>query len=237
MENIETLKQGIEKAKKDKGVTELHIKNVNVLFLDVSSTCTGYVVVSMNIGDRKDPVTFKKAGCLWFGPDWDHQTKYSYIFNAVLTYFEVVEQIDLLIHEQYSVNKDRMSGVMVVPEMIGAIKVAAKENGVRVDSIPPQTWRAQIGLKPDVQKGGGKDGKDKRDYKTPCKEIMNKLFKNIPEEVISNITKKNRATPSDLYDAKGVALGWLKKNGYNNLVYNKCEYNSHIGVLESIVGV
>lgn len=233
MENLETIKQGIEKAKKQKGMAEIHIKTVNILFLDVSSTCTGYAIASLNLGDRSEAVTIKKAGCLWFGADWDHQTKYSYIFNALLTYFEVVEQIDLVIHESYSVNKDRMAGVMVVPEMIGAIKVAAKENGVRVDSLPPQTWRAQIGLKPDSTVG--KDGKSKRDYKTPCKVIMDKLFGNIPTEVISNITKKNRATPSDLYDALGVCLGWLKKNGYGKIVYNKCEYNSHIENIEEPV--
>lgn len=229
MENLETLKYEVEKAKKQKGITELKIKTVNVLFLDVSSTCTGYAIASMDLGDRSQPVVIKKAGNLWFGSDWDHQTKYSYIFNAILTYFEIVEQVDLIIHEQYSVNKDRMSGVMVLPEMIGAIKVAAKENGVKVDSIPPQTWRAQIGLKPVVNTAG------KKDYKGPCKDIMNKLFKNIPEEVTSNITKKNRATPSDLYDALGVSLGWLKKNGYSKIVYDKLEYNQHIGSIENPV--
>lgn len=224
MENLETIRQGIERAKQEKGIPQVLIKNVGILFLDVSSTCTGYTIAVLNLGDRSQPVTIKKSGCLWFGSDWDHQTKYSYIFNAVLTYFEVVENIDLIIHEQYSVNKDRMAGVMVVPEMIGAIKVAAKENGVKVDCIPPQTWRAQIGLKPITVNG-------KRDYKTPCKEIMNKLFGKVPEEVISNITKKLRATPSDVYDSMGVCLGWLKKNGYNKIDYSQVEYNSHIGTL------
>jgi len=225
MENLETIKQDIEKAKKKKGIAELHIKTVNILFLDVSSTCTGYSIVSIELGNKVAPVTFKKAGCIWFGPDWDHQTKYSYIFNAILTYFEVAENIDLIIHETYSINKDRMMGVLVVPEMIGAIKTAAKENGVKVDNIPPQTWRAQIGLKPVITAG-------KKDYKTPCKDIVNKLISNVPSEVVSNITNKNRATPSDLYDAIGIGLGWLKKNGYGNIVYDKCEFNSHIGALE-----
>lgn len=233
MENLETVRQGIEQARKAKGEAQVLIKLISVLFLDVSSTCTGYTVATFNLGDKAAPVTIKRAGCLWFGSDWDHQTKYSYIFNAVLTYFEVVEQVDFIVHEQYSVNKDRMAGVMVVPEMIGAIKVAAKENGVRVDCIPPQTWRAQIGLKPATVVGA--DGKTKRDYKGPCKVIMNKLFGSVPEEVISNITKKNRATPSDVYDAMGVCIGWLKKNGYNNIVYDQVEYNSHIGALEESV--
>jgi Holliday junction resolvasome RuvABC endonuclease subunit len=226
MENIETLRLDIEKNKKQKGIPEILINSVNVLFLDISSSCTGYAIASLNIGDKSAPATIKSAGCLWFGSDWDHQTKYSYLFNAVLTYFEVVEQIDLIIHEQYSVNVDRMSGVLISPEITGVVKVAAKENGVKVDSILPQTWRAALGIKPDVTEV---NGKKKRNYKLPTKEAMDKLFKCIPEEVTSNISNKKRSTPSDLYDALGVCLGWLKKNGYGKIVYNKIEFDKHIG--------
>lgn len=228
MSELNDLAKQIEEAKREKGIPEVLLNKINVLFLDVSSTCTGYTIASFDISNKKDPVTITKSGVLWFDDEWDHPTKYSYIFNAILTYFEVVENIDLIIHEQYSVNKDAMNGVMVVPEMIGAIKVAAKENGVKIDSILPQTWRSQVGVKPVVTLTSA--GKKKRDYKAPCKELMKELFKNIPDTVISNITNKKRATPSDLYDSMGVALGWLKKNGYTNLVYDKCEYNSHIGV-------
>lgn len=227
MAEIDELSAEILEAKKAKGIPEVLVKNVNVLFLDVSSTCTGYAVASLDVSDKKSPVLIKKAGILWFNDEWDHPTKYSYIFNAILTYFEVVENIDLIIHEQYSVNKDKMAGVMVVPEMIGAIKVAAKENGVKISSILPQTWRAQTGIKPVTKTS--KTGKNSRDYKTPCKDLMNTLFKNIPDTSISNITGKSRATPSDMYDALGVCVGWLKKNGYTKLVYDKCEFNQHIG--------
>jgi len=229
MPELNDLAQQIEESKRSKGIPEVLLKTVNVLFLDVSSTCTGYTIAKFDISDKKAPVTITKAGVLWFDDDWDHPTKYSYIFNAVLTYFEVVEQIDMIIHEQYSVNKDKMAGVMVVPEMIGAIKVAAKENGVKIDSILPQTWRSQVGVKPVVTLTSA--GKKKRDYKAPCKDIMVKAFKNIPENIVSNITNKKRATPSDLYDSMGVAVGWLKKNGYTNLVYDKCEYNTHLGAM------
>lgn len=230
MPELTDIAQSIEEAKRSKGIPEVLLKTINVLFLDVSSTCTGYTIAEFDISDKKAPVKITKSGVLWFNDEWDHPTKYAYIFNAILTYFEVVERIDLIIHEQYSVNKDAMNGVMVVPEMIGAIKVAAKENGVKIDSILPQTWRSQTGVKPIVTPNP-KTGKNKRDYKTPCKDIMKDLFKNIPDTMVSNITNKNRATPSDLYDSMGVAIGWLKKNGYTNLVYNKCEYNTHIGAM------
>ena len=228
MENIETIKDGILAAKKAKDIPEIKINEVNVLFLDISSNCTGYAIAKFNIGSRSETVTITKCGCLWFGSDWDHQEKYSYMYNAILTYFELVESIDFIVHEQYAVNKDRMSGVMVIPEMIGAIKVAAKENGVRVDSFTPQSWRSQIGLKPIKTEDG------KKDFKTPCKEIMNSLFGSIPQYVVSNITNNNRTTPSDLYDALGLCLGWLKKHGYNNIDYSKLQFNTHIGSLDNI---
>jgi hypothetical protein len=50
----------------------------------------------------------------------------------------------------------------------------------------------------------------KRDYKTPVKnKILDMAY--IPETFQSNITGKERQTPSDVFDACGIAYGWLKK--------------------------
>lgn len=222
MDDFDEISKQILEEKKAKGIPEILVKNVNILFLDVSSTCTGYTIANLDISDKKAPVIIKNAGVLWFDAEWDHPTKYSYIFNAILTYFELVENIDLIIHEQYSINKDRMSGVMVVPEMIGAIKVAAKENGVKIDSFAAQSWRSELKIKPVVVN-------KKRDYKTPCKDLIKTLFTNIPDSLLSNITGKNRAVPSDLYDSMGLCLGWLYRNNYKKIIFNKCLYNTHIG--------
>lgn len=222
MEDFDQFAQKITDKKVADGIPEVHIKNVNGLFLDASSTCTGYTIVNFDISDKKAKAKISKAGVLWFDKDWEHGDKYSYIYNAILNYFDIVEQVDMIVYEQYSINKDKMSGSLVLPELIGCVKLAAKETGVQIDSIVPQTWRSQTGIKPVITNG-------KRDYKTPCIALMKKLFKNFPDESISNITKKSRATPNDLADSLGVALGWLKKHGYNNIDYSACEFNKHIG--------
>lgn len=223
MEDFEQFKQKITDKKVAEGIPEVQIKNVNGLFLDASSSCTGYTIVNFDISARKAKASISKAGVLWFGSDWDHGDKYAYLYNAILNYFDIVEKVDLIVYEQYSINKDKMSGSLVLPEMIGCVKLAGKETGVQVDSILPQTWRSQTGIKP-VKTAAGK-----RDYKTPCIALMKSLIKNFPDECISNITKKSRATPNDLADSLGVAIGWLKKHGYNNIDYSACEFNKHIG--------
>lgn len=226
MDNFEEFSKQLIEDKKAKGVSEIHIKNVNVLFLDASSSCTGYSIVNFDISARKQPATVTKAGVLWFNSKWDHGQKYSYIYNSILTYFDIVEQIDLIVYEQYSINKDKMSGSLVLPELIGCVKLAGQETGIKVDSMLPQTWRSQIGLKPVLNAG-------KRDYKTPCMDIMKQKFPNFPAQSMSNITNKERATPHDLADSLGLALGWLNKYGYTNVVTTKCSFNTHIGALNN----
>lgn len=196
------------------------IEDVNILFLDVSSQCTGYCKVNINF--RKKTALVVNAGALWFDPKWSHQEKYSYIFNAIMTYFEIVENIDHIVYEAYSMNIKKRQGLQVVPEMIGAIKVAAAENGIKVTSMPPQTWRSQLKIKP-IMKG------DKRDYKTPTIDLISG-FMDVPDKSISNITNNERSTPNDLYDALGLAFGWLTKYEFKAKHYG-CKFNTHIGAL------
>lgn len=212
----------LEALKKDiKGEDDaVRIDTVNILFLDISSSCTGYSIANVDFVTKK--AKFKSAGCLWLDPDWCHQEKYSYMFNAILTYFWVVESIDYIVVEQYSVNPKKMMGINVVSEMQGAIKTAAWENGVKVASILPQSWRSLLGIKPIKNKDGTKD------YKTPTKDKVLEYTK-VPDELISNITKNNRQTPSDVYDAIAIGLAWLKKFGLTNIDCSSMKYNTHIG--------
>jgi len=200
---------------------EVNVDAANVLFLDISSSCTGYCKVAVDFINKK--ANIKSAGALWLDPNWDHQEKFSYMFNAIMTYFEVVEQVDHIVYEHYSVNPKKAMGCMVVSEMVGAIKVGAAENGVKVTSIYPQQWRSELGIKPDTSQG-------KRDYKEPTKQKVLQVL-NVPNEIISNITKNNRQTPNDLYDAIAVSLGWLKRLGIKKIDYSNCTFNPHIGVL------
>ena len=216
MSDLEQVQKDVEEKGSDVGASHF-------LFLDVSSTCTGYCIAELDFVTKRAKVT--KAGVLWFDSKWDHQKKYAYVGNAVLTYFEVVEQIDYIVHESYSINMSKRMGAMVCPEMIGVIKWAAEENNTTVSDITPQTWRKQLVIKPDMHIVKG--GKKKRDYKDPTKVKISELME-VPEKSVSNITGNERTTPSDMYDALGVCFGWLTKFGFK-IKCSKCEFNTHIG--------
>lgn len=201
------------------------VTNVNILFLDISSTCTGYAIGSVDFTTKKAEI--KKAGALWLGTDWAHAQKYDYLASCMQNYFDIIERIDHVVVEAYSVNPKKMVGVNVVSEMQGALKSAFWNCGTKVSSILPQTWRAALGIKPIIT--ADKKGKKVRNYKTPTEQLVLKDFA-VPENSISNITAKERTTPSDLYDAVAIALGWLNKYGFKVVNQNKCEFNTHIGV-------
>ena len=201
-----------------------YVTSINVLFLDVSSSCVGYSIFSLDFAGKKSVLT--KAGCLWLDTNWEHAEKYSYMFNALTNYFWTVEQIDYIVVEQYSINPKKMVGVAVVPEMMGVVKCAANENGVKVNSILPQSWRSILGIKPDVTVNA--KGKKERDFKEPAKRLVDSLF-TVPAQVVSNITKNNRQTPSDLYDAVCVGLAWTKKIGFVTTDVSNVKINDHIG--------
>lgn len=219
--DIDSLKEELEIDK-----TAQQVTHVNILFMDISSTSTGYSIMSVDLNNKK--ATLTKAGNFWFDPAWSHQEKYSYMLHAVSTYFWIVEKIDHIIVEAYSVNPNKMMGVNVVSEMQGVVKAAAWENGVKVNSILPQTWRSQLGIK--AKTVPGKDGKKKRDYKEPTKSKVLQ-YTQVPEKVMSNITNNERQTPSDVYDSIAIGLGWLKKFGITKVDTKNVEYNSHIGTM------
>jgi hypothetical protein len=209
--------QDIEDLKKEVASDKV-IEAINVLFLDISSACTGYSIASVNFTTKK--IEFTKAGAIWLSPDWSHQEKYSYMYSVISNYFWVGEAIDYIVVEQYSVNPKKMSGVNVVSEMQGAIKAAAWENGVKVSSILPQTWRSKLQIKKNSE----------GDFKLPTK---NKVlsYTQVPEESISNITRASRQTPSDLYDAIAIGIAWLIKLGFNDtqMKFSNIKFNDHIG--------
>ncbi len=212
VENLEDLKSHIQVEK------QLEVGNSNILFLDIRSSCTGYVVGAIDFKTKS--VRFKSAGAIWLDPKWEHQEKYNYMFNALSNYFWIVEAIDYIVVEQYTINSRKMMGVQVVPEMQGAIKAGAWENGVKVDSILPQSWRSTLGIKKNENK----------DFKEPTKNKVLEYVE-VPEQSISNITKGTRKTPTDVYDAFGIAIGWLKRLGLSekNMDFKSVKFNPHVG--------
>lgn len=219
-----TVSTDLDSIKEELGTEK--VTNVNVLFLDISSTCTGYAIASVNFETKTAEMT--KAGCLWFDDSWSHQEKYLYAFDAIQNYFWVVEKVDFIVVEAYSVNPSKMSGVNVVSEMQGSIKTAAQSNGVKVTSMLPQSWRSILRIKPNV--APGKNGKNVRDYKLPTKECV-LTYMSVPDKVTSNITGNLRTTPSDVYDSLAIALAWLKKFGIQHIHAKKVVFDGHIGVV------
>lgn len=206
----------LDEVKQD--IPETKIENSRILFLDASSSCTGYSIVEVNF----ETSTAKLAtyGAIWF-PDVSHQEKYSYIYNALMNYFNIVEKIDYIVAEQYSINKDRMMGVMVSCELHGVIKLAAEEMGVKCKVFPPQSWKAALGIK-----------KDETGTKEPTKRYITSIV-SVPDTTVSNITLKSRQTPSDVYDALALGMGFLKKVcNIKHFDYNNATYQQHNGFME-----
>lgn len=221
--DLESIQQDIAGEEFQQKVTD-----VNILFLDISSTCTGYCIANINFEEKK--ANFKKAGAIWLDPAWNHQDKYHYIYEALVNYFWIVEQMDYIVVEQYSMNPNKRTGMSVSPEMHGVVKVAAAANGVKVSSFTPQSWRSEMGIKPDLSKDT--KGKAKKDYKAPTKRRVLEYVA-VPEESISNITNKTRKTPSDVYDAIALGQGWLKRLGLSKWNFDSMEFNQHVGVVEN----
>lgn len=206
---------------------QFNTEKTNILFLDTSSSCTGYAIAECDW--KKRTATISAVGALWLHPKWHHGKKYHYMQKSLEVFFYIVEKIDYMVHEMYSVNPKAMMGVMVVPELIGSLKAACEEIGINSEAILPQTWRKHCEIK------AVKDEAGKRDYKAPTKEKILSMT-NIPETIISNITGKERTTPSDVYDAAGIAYGWLKKlEGYDDTFFKTVKFskelriNPHVG--------
>lgn len=208
----------LDQIKDELNIPEIKLNNCHILFLDISSTCTGYAIASVDF--TKKAATLTKAGCVWLDNDWTHQEKYCYMAEAIRGYFWIVEAIDYIVVESYSINPRKMTGVNVVSEMQGAIKASAWDNGVKVVSIPPQSWRATLKIKKNSE----------GDYKSPTKSKVLE-YADVPEEVVSNLTHKMRKTPSDVYDAMAIAIAWLERFGIKDLHTQSVQFNTHVGAI------
>lgn len=181
-----------------------------ILFLDISSSCTGWAVASQDVGKKE--VTIHKAGVIWFNSSWDHGQRYHYLAQFIINIAYIQFQIDHVVAEGYMVNRKRIMGVLVIPEATGAVKASCKEVDppLTFDNILPQTWRSALKIKKNSKYAG------KKAWKEPAKKFVNKQFpKKVPKKMVSNVTGKERATPHDLYDALCIAMGWFAKDPNN----------------------
>lgn len=176
-----------------------------ILFLDLSSSCTGWCVASQDVGKKE--ATIHKAGVIWFNPKWENGEKYNYLAKFIANVAFVQYQIDSIVVEGYMVNKKRICGVLVIPEMTGVIRSTCYEVDppLSFDTLLPQVWRSILGIKKNTKYAGVKM------WKLPTKQKVDSMFPGrIPQKMVSNITKKERNVPTDLYDSLSLALAWFK---------------------------
>jgi len=173
----------------------------NRLFLDISSTCTGYVITSAD----KD-VTILEYGAIWFHKDDKTADKCYKLYSFVSGVDDKYSNMEQVVFESYSFNLKNPNGSLVCPQLQGAVMAAAKEAEWNIEDITPQTWRKQCGIKPV------KTEKKKRDYKIPTEAYFRGRY-NIPGKIISNVTGNLRTTPNDVFDALGVCEGYYRLTG------------------------
>lgn len=197
------------------------------LFLDMSSTCTGYTVAKLE--GRKCVIS--RCGVMWFPNDWTNAQKYHHIHQAIGEFYSINAVTDV-IYESYHVNPNQVGNSLVVPEMIGAMKAATCDvwgMPLGTEEMGPTAWRGVLGIKPIKTPKLDKNGNPvltrtgramyDRDYKTPTKEYVDSVLGNvIPDRLVSNVTGKERATPSDLYDSLAICLAWHKRFGVDQFI-------------------
>lgn len=199
-------------------IFEDKVGDTSILFLDLSSSCTGYTIVNLDFVNKTAKI--KKSGAIWFNNDWKNQEKYSYLYNAIVNYFNIIDQIDFCVCEAYMLNPKKRMGSLVGPELHGAVQVALSEIGVTYMTMPVQTWRKHLGVKKDST----------GDYKKPTQTEIEKLV-TLPTEIKSNITGSMRTLPNDLVDSLGIAIGSLKKWGITKFDFSNIEFQADIGVI------
>ena len=104
--------------------------------------------------------------------------------------------------------------------MHGVLQVALAEIGVTYSTIPVQTWRKFLGVKKTSE----------GDFKIPTKEAIKK-YVDIPDKIESNVTGNLRATPFDVTDSLGIAIGSLKKLGFENLDFSDLKIQENIDIV------
>lgn len=198
---------------------EIKVGNTNFLFLDLSSTCTGYTLVKIDFLQRK--AKFLKAGAIWFAESTQIE-KCGYVYNMIVNYFNIIDKITFLVMEEYRINPKKLSGCLVSPELHGSVKAALNEVNVKMDYMPVSSWRKILNVKKNADK----------DFKQPTKEKV-LTYVEVPESMLSNVTHNKRNTPSDVYDSLAISLAWLKKYGINSYDFTDIKYQEHVGVLNN----
>jgi len=208
-------------------VDKVYIDKTRIVFLDQSSNCTGFAIWSIDY--NKKLATLESAGPLWFNDKWGIGKSLAYFFNALRSYIFIVQGgvTEVIAEEYFFPVGSKVMGSTVIPKFLGVAQLAAADEDPSLDytEISASSWRGLLGVKPDKIPLMDKEGKPvldkrgnqkyKRDYKEPVKRYVKQFIK-VPEKFTSNITKNERATPSDLFDSLGMSLAVLQSRGITN---------------------
>jgi hypothetical protein len=163
-----------------------------ILFLDISSTCTGYAVA--------DKGKIAGVGVKWFPKEWKTPEKCIEMSFWVNTLCQN-RNVEKIVYERYSFNMKNPNGALACPQIQGAV-FAGSLGSKQLEDITPQTWRKHCGLK-----------KAKTENWKQVTEAHFRALYDIPEKIESNVTGNLRTTPSDYFDALGICIGWHKMKG------------------------
>lgn len=175
------------------------------LFLDISSTCTGYVLAE----ESESIVTIKDVGVIWFPKEFTTEDKCYAMYRFVVNK-DADQRLNTVVFERYSFNMQNPNGSLVCPQLQGAVMAAASGLKVPTDEITPQTWRSQCGLK--KPKGG--------DWKKIVEAHFRAIY-DVPEKIESNVTGNLRTVPTDYFDVLGVCEGYYRKKNYRKFTKDK----------------
>jgi Holliday junction resolvasome RuvABC endonuclease subunit len=206
--------------KDKKGLPKLDESVDSFLTIDPSADHLAYVFIGLD--HRNKTVNFESVGMIWSKSTWTKGQRFQYINKALDTlingnYISIPKHI---ITEQYFMNPKLKSGAAVIPVINGLIEKACAEYGdISYSEVPPPTWRSKLNIK------AIRDSNDKRDYKTPTKDMVER-FIDVPNEIKSNITLNNKSTPHDIFDALAIAIAVCLDNGFIKFeVLNACFNN------------
>jgi len=182
----------------------------NILCLDPASTHLAYTISEI----QGDELYIKAIGMVWTKASWHRGQRFLYMDRCLDALIEGIIP-DNIIHntttEAYFVNFKQRSGVAVVPTINGFIEKTCAKYKVPYSELSSSVWRKELQIKPDKTVKTGK-------YKHPTKLKVEEFIGKVPDTIISNITRKERALPNDVTDALAITIANAKKKGVTKVV-------------------
>ncbi len=197
-----------------------------LLILDPSGEHLGWTIMKLKSGTA----TITNCGMLYASSSWELGRRLHYLYKC-LKFLIQHFKVNHIVTEDFVIPKFRQSGITVIPTIINNLKMlcwelAPKgELGLTEVSVP--TWRRHLSISaiPLLDKKGkivlNKKNKPVQDWKTPCATKVQEILKlKLPKEILANTSLSLRATPSDIGDVLGIAVGQAIELHYPKIVAN-----------------